>query len=403
MSTAESKSSVLTVAQLSWLIKDALESRFPSLWVGGEISDLAQPKSGHIYLTLKDDDAQIRGVIWRSTASRLPFELKDGQQVICQASVDVYPPRGVYQLIIRNIEPQGLGKLQLALKQLQQKLHAEGLFDPRHKQPLPAFPRRIAFVTSPTGAAIRDFLEVVRRRWKAIEVLVIPANVQGAAAAPEIVRGIQVANQLRPAPDVLVVGRGGGSMEDLWCFNDERVVREVFASSIPVVSAVGNGIDVTLCDLVADVRALTPSEAAELVVPSLSDVEDKLRHLRQHLVRNLQNRAAQSRSQLEALSRHRAFRRPLDRIHDLQRRLDECEARAVRAVRLQRQLAERSLTEFAARLETLSPLAVLSRGYSVTQSEQVGVIHDSNQVRPGDTITTRLARGVIQSKVTETK
>ena len=254
----------LTVSQLTLRIKQTLEAEFASVWVSGELSDVSRPQSGHVYLTLKDENAQVRGVIWRSVASRLAFDLQDGQQVVCRGDIDIYPPRGVYQLIIRQVEPLGVGALQLALRKLHQRLAAEGLFDPGRKRPLPRFPRRIAFVTSPTGAAVRDFLEVLRRRWRGASVLIIPAKVQGEGAAQDLVRGIRLANSLAEPPDVLVVGRGGGSLEDLWCFNEEPVVRAIHASRIPVVSAVGHEIDVTLSDLVADVRALTPSEAAAL-------------------------------------------------------------------------------------------------------------------------------------------
>ncbi len=264
MSEPQGASEPLSVSQLTLLIKESLETEFPAVWVSGEVSDVAKPQSGHVYLTLKDKQAQIRGIIWRTVAARLKFDLRDGQEVVCRGGLDVYPPRGVYQLIIRQIEPLGVGALQLALRQLHQRLAAEGLFDPSHKQPLPRFPQRVAFVTSPTGAAIRDFLEVARRRWSGVQVLVIPAKVQGAGAAADIVRGIETANRLADPPDVLVVGRGGGSLEDLWCFNEEPVVRAIYASRIPVVSAVGHEIDVTLSDLVADVRALTPSEAASV-------------------------------------------------------------------------------------------------------------------------------------------
>ena len=283
MEQPQNEQDVLTVSELTGQIKGVLEGEFPRVWVSGELTDLARPKSGHIYLTLKDDGAQVRGVIWRNTASRLGFQPEDGQHVLCCGEIDVYPPRGSYQLVIRQLQPQGEGAMQVALRQLQQRLETEGLFDPAHKKPLPPIPRSIAFVTSPTGAAIRDFLEVLRRRWPAVHVLVIPARVQGEGAAGEIVRGIKQANQLRPAPDVLVVGRGGGSMEDLWCFNEEPVLRAIFDSRIPVVSAVGHEIDVTLSDLVADRRALTPSEAGEIVVPSRTEMQSQLSASRRRL------------------------------------------------------------------------------------------------------------------------
>ena len=305
---------VLTVGQLTAMIKETLESVFMRVWVSGEISDISRPQSGHVYFTLKDSEAQIRGVMWCTTASRLRFNLEDGLDVICCGDVDVYPPRGSYQLVVRQMEPRGVGALQLALRQLQQRLAAEGLFDPRHKKPLPQFPRRIALVTSPSGAAIRDFLEVLRRRWLNVEVLVIPVRVQGDGAAGEIAAGIGMANRLRPRPDVLVVTRGGGSLEDLWSFNEEAVVRAIFAAEIPVISAVGHEIDVTLSDLVADVRALTPSEAAERVVPSCEEVSARLQHLRRRLGGSLRSRAAEAPARLAALEQRRVLRKPYERL-----------------------------------------------------------------------------------------
>ena len=263
---------VWSVYDLTARIKDSLESGFRSVWVGGEISNFSRPQSGHCYFTLKDDRAQIRAVVWRTAASRLKFDLHDGLEVICQGDLEVYAPRGTYQLVARKIEPRGIGALELALRKLKARLEAEGLFDPRRKRPLPKFPRRVAFVTSPTGAAIRDFLEVLRRRWKGVDVLVVPTRVQGEGAAREIAAAIELVNRLSDSVDCLVVGRGGGSLEDLWAFNEEPVVRAIHASRIPVVSAVGHEIDIALADLVADVRALTPSEAAELVVPAAEEI-----------------------------------------------------------------------------------------------------------------------------------
>lgn len=392
----------LSVSQLTLLIKQSLEAEFASVWVSGELSDVSRPQSGHIYLTLKDENAQVRGVIWRSVASRLSFDLQDGQQVVCRGDIDVYPPRGVYQLIIRQVEPLGIGALQLALRKLHQRLAAEGLFDPGRKRPLPRFPRRIAFVTSPTGAAVRDFLEVLRRRWRGVQVLIIPAKVQGEGAAQDLVRGIRLANALTEPPDVLVVGRGGGSLEDLWCFNEEPVVRAIHASRIPVVSAVGHEIDVTLSDLVADVRALTPSEAATLVVPAAEEVRAGLDGMRARLAAALRGRAADARSQLDALARHRVFRRPFDRIHDLARQVDELDLRAKRAIGYQLTRNRDRLGSLAARLESLSPLGVLARGYSVTQHTASGqVVTDAATLTVGDTLTSRLGRGQAISQVTE--
>jgi exodeoxyribonuclease VII large subunit len=388
------------VSELTSLIKETLHEFFGGVWVSGELSDVSRPQSGHIYFTLKDATAQIRGVLWRSDAKRLRFDLEEGLEVICCGDIDVYPPRGTYQFIAREMEPRGLGGLQLALRQLQQKLAAEGLFDVRHKKPLPRFPRRVGFVTSPTGAAVRDFLEVLRHRWCGLEVLIIPSRVQGFGAADDIVRGIHLANRLRPNLDVLVVGRGGGSPEDLWCFNEEKVVRAIFESQLPVVSAVGHEIDVTLADLVADVRALTPTEAAQRIVPSLEEVQQGLRALRQRLGAALQSRAAQGRMRWEAALRNRVFRRPLDKIREHMERLDDLGLRANRAIVARQARAADQLTALASRLESLSPLGVLARGYTVTTRTVDGrVIHDAAQLQPGDSITTRYSRGTTTSRV----
>jgi exodeoxyribonuclease VII large subunit len=396
----DSKPTVLTVSELTAQIKEALEDGFPSVWVAGEISNLARPQSGHVYLTLKDDQAQMRAVMWRSAAARIRFDLEDGLEVVCRGSIDVYAPRGSYQLVIQQVEPKGVGSLQLALKQLQARLGAEGLFEEQHKRPLPRYPRRVAFVTSPTGAAVRDFLEVVQRRWRDLDVLVIPSRVQGDGAAEEIAAGIRTANRLADRPDVLVVGRGGGSLEDLWCFNEEVVVRAIFASEIPVVSAVGHEIDVTLSDFVADQRALTPSEAAELVAPAQQELLERLDVDRRRLAAALKARLQQARSRLDALAAGRVFRRPLERVHDLARRVDELQLRAARAMRNCVVRARDRLAGLSGKLESLSPLAVLRRGYSLTQRSEDGrLITNPDDVGAGQQITTRLAGGGLISRV----
>ena len=396
-------SDILSVSQLTALIQGTLETTFHSLWVSGEVSEVSRPHSGHIYFTLKDAQAQIRGVIWKSAAARIKFKLEEGQEVICQGDIDVYPPRGTYQLVVRQVEPLGAGALQLAFKQLQQRLAAEGLFDPARKRPLPVFPRRVGFVTSPTGAAVRDFLEVAARRFRGVEVLVIPARVQGDGAAAEIVRGIELANRLVPALDVLVVGRGGGSLEDLWSFNEEAVVRAIFASRLPVVSAVGHEIDVTLADLVADVRALTPSEAAERIIPSADELTARLGHHERRLVSNLRSRATAARRHVQQLAKSRVLRDPKSLLYDLSRRLDELDVAGARAIRRRLAQASERVRATAARLESLSPLAVLARGFSVTTRTSGEIVRDASHVAPGETIRTRLARGELTSRVESRK
>jgi exodeoxyribonuclease VII large subunit len=401
--TAAATEPVLSVSQLTFFLKELVEAAFPSVWVAGEISNFSRPQSGHCYLTLKDDQAQIKAVIWRTSAGRLRFEPHDGLEVICRGHIDLYAPRGQYQLVIEEIQPRGIGALELALRKLREKLAAEGLFDPAKKRPLPSFPRRIAFVTSPTGAAIRDFLQVLERRWRGASVLIIPVRVQGDGAAAEIAAGIATANRLtgtKHAVDVLIVGRGGGSLEDLWAFNEEAVVRAIAASRLPVVSAVGHEIDVTLSDLAADVRALTPSEAAERVVPAADEVQAALAVRQQRLNRALRRRAGEARRRLEQLAAHRVLRRPFDRVLNHARELDATAARIGRAIR-QRAGAARSLVAaLAARLESLSPLAILGRGYSLTTRVSDGaLVDDAAKVGVGDRIRTRVAHGQLVSEV----
>ncbi len=390
---------VLTVAELTEQIKGTLEGRFGNVWVSGEISNFSRPQSGHCYLTLKDDTAQIRAVLWRNAASRVRFNLQDGIEVICQGYLDVYAPRGSYQLVIQQVEPKGVGALELALRQLRERLTAEGLFEPGRKRPLPKFPRRVAFVTSPTGAAIRDFLEVLRRRWSGVHVLIVPVRVQGEGAAAEIAAGIELVNRLTAGVDVLVVGRGGGSLEDLWAFNEEIVIRAIHASRIPVVSAVGHEIDVTLSDLVADVRALTPSEAAERVVPLAEEIAAYLARQQQRLATALRGRAVTARLRLDALAAARVFRRPLERVQVLAQRVDDLAARAERGMQGRLETARGLVAAQAGQLESLSPLAVLGRGYSLTTHGDGEVVRSAEQVEIGDTLRTRLARGELSSRV----
>ena len=395
---------VLSVSQFTTQLKGVVESEFSQVWVAGEISNFSRPQSGHCYFTLKDDSAQLRAVIWRGTASRLKFELADGLEVVCRGHVDVYPPRGSYQLVVEQLTPQGVGALELALRKLREKLSREGLFDSDSKRPLPTFPRRIGVVTSPTGAAIRDFLEVLRRRWRGVEVLVFPTRVQGDGAAEEIAEAIQLANACRPQLDVLVVGRGGGSLEDLWCFNEEETVRAIAASKIPTISAVGHEIDVTLADLAADVRALTPSEAAERVVPSSQEVLELLQSRQVRMQSAMKSRSTELRNRLEALASRPALARPLDAVHNLGRQVDECSARLKASVGVYLRNLQSQMATVSGKLETLSPLGVLGRGYSITHSQKTGrVVNSVRQMKQGEMIETRLADGIVSSTVDEIK
>jgi len=390
---------ILSVSDLNTAAKELLGEVFSDVWVAGEVSDLSRPSSGHLYFSLKDEQAAIKAVVWRSTAARMPFQIEDGQQLLCRGKIDLYVVRGSYQLVITRAEPHGVGELQLAFEQLKKRLSAEGLFDAEHKQLTPWLPRKIAFVTSPSGAAIRDFLEVIRRRWSNVHVVVIPTRVQGQGAAAEIAAGIRTANALIDAPDLLVVGRGGGSMEDLWCFNEEEVVRAIFASDIPVISAVGHEIDVTLSDLVADRRALTPSEAAELAVPSKSDVRASLTGVQQRLISILQNRVAQARQQLKTLSSRPVLQRPEELVEQRARLVDDWEQRLLRSIGEQVSRGKEKVALASAGLNALSPLGVLERGYSFTQDTSGKVIQSISAMSEGMTIVTRLNDGRVYSIV----
>jgi exodeoxyribonuclease VII large subunit len=392
---------ILTVAQVTRQIKDAIEADFPLVWVLGEISNCQKAGSGHIYLTLKDDTAQLRAVIWRGTAARLRFDIHDGLEVVAAGPVEVYEARGTYQLIVEQLLPQGIGALELAFRQRCEKLAAEGLFAPEHKRPLPRFPRRIALVTSPTGAAVRDMLQVIGRRWQAADLIIVPVPVQGEGAAEKIAAALRSVHRI-PGVDVVITGRGGGSLEDLWAFNEEVVARAIYECPIPVVSAVGHEIDVTIADLVADRRALTPSEAGELVVPHRDEVQAELRRLQECLVRGLRGRAASARAQLEALAGRRVFTRPLERLHELAKRLDELDFRMRRSMTNRLELARQQLAGMSGRLDALSPLKVLDRGYSLTRLLPGGeVVRSIDQVAPGDELETTLKDGKIRSRVTE--
>jgi exodeoxyribonuclease VII large subunit len=399
---------VFSVGELTQEVKGVLEDGFASVWVAGEISNLSRPNSGHVYLTLKDAQASLRTVVYRGVALRLRFDLRDGQEVVARGRINVYAPQGIYQLSVEEMHPRGVGAAELALRQLKEKLLRLGYFDPKRKRPLPLFPRQVALVTSATGAAVRDMLEVLARRWPVARVVVRPVRVQGDGAAGEIAAAIQLLNRLNAqgdlAVEVMIVGRGGGSLEDLWPFNEERVAQAIFDSRIPVVSAVGHEIDVTVADLVADKRAVTPTEAATIVAPDLGELLALLGDTRDRLEDAVRRRLDLLRSRLDELAGRRALRRPLDRLRDQERRLDELSERLHRAARLRQSAASDRLAALAARLETLSPLNVLARGYSLTRTADDGsLVRDAAQVRPGDRLRTVLARGAVVCQVEATE
>jgi exodeoxyribonuclease VII large subunit len=398
---------VFTVGELTRAVKGLLEGQFAPVWVEGEVSNLSRPNSGHIYLTLKDEDAPLRAVIYRAVALRMRFDLHDGMRVIVRGRLTVYMPRGDYQLLVEEVQPKGIGPLELAFRQLKEKLSVQGYFDPARKKKPPRIPRRIVLVTSPTGSAVRDMLEILSRRWPAAEVWVCPVKVQGDGAAPEIADAVHRLNQLQATGaasiDVMIVGRGGGSMEDLWAFNEERVAQAIFASRIPVVSGIGHEDDFTIADLVADVRALTPSEAAEKVAPDRAAVLDWLEKQETRWRGQLMKQLTQARARLEDLAGRRCFSEPLERIRDEERRLDDWTERLRRAAAQKMESVGRRLEALAAQLQSLSPLNILARGYTLTFHEADGaVVRSTNQARPGDRLVTRVADGRILSRVEET-
>jgi exodeoxyribonuclease VII large subunit len=394
---------VYAIGELTRAVKELLEEAFaPSVWVSGEVSNLKKHTSGHWYLTLKDRDSQLQTVVYRGVNLRLKFDIRDGLEVIARGRLTVYQPRGEYQLQVEELQPKGVGPLELAFRQLKEKLSRLGYFD-RRKKALPPYPRRVALVTSPTGAAVRDMLETLTRRWPLAEIWVHPATVQGDGAGASIAAAIRALNGL-PGVEVMIIGRGGGSLEDLWAFNEECVAQAIFESRVPVVSGVGHETDLVISDMVADLRALTPTDAATKVVPDKTDVLTWLGETDTRLRDLLLRRLDLARARLGDLSRRRCFRLPLDRIHDHERRLDDWHERLQRALRQRLAVLRQRLEALAGRLETLSPLHVLARGYSLTRTECDGVVvRTPVQVRPGDRLLTLVQHGSIISRVEETK
>ncbi|HWR73149.1 MAG TPA: exodeoxyribonuclease VII large subunit [Nitrospirota bacterium] len=392
---------ILTVTQLTGQIKDLLEGNIPDVWVEGEISNLTIPQSGHAYFTLKDERSQVRVVLFRSSQRYLRFTLQHGMQVICRGRISVYEPRGEYQLVIEYIEPKGVGALQKAFEELKARLEKEGLFDPGRKRPLPLLPRRIGIVTSPTGAAIRDILKVIKRRHPRMGILIYPVPVQGPEAAPAIVEAIVYFNRERNA-DVLIVGRGGGSLEDLWAFNEEAVARAIVSSSIPVISAVGHETDYTIADFVADLRAPTPSAAAEMVVESEESFREQVGSLESRLFRDM--RLVTERLRALIREKSRLLIDPRRKLQQIAQRTDEFVHRMTVGMLHHLRRDRSRVRELAAGLDHLNPLAILSRGYSVTRKLPAGtILKDASSVGPGERILTVLHEGEIVSKVEQTR
>jgi len=438
---------VYSVSELTQRLKGLLETQFPDVWVAGEISNLRPATSGHLYFTLKDSNAQLRAVCFRSQARYLKFKPRDGVSVIARGRLSVYEARGEYQLLVELLEPAGLGALQLAFEQLKAKLAAEGLFDTARKKPLPVLPRTVGIVTSPSGAVIRDILRVLRRRYRNMNALLYPVRVQGEGAAQEIVQAIEHLNR-RGGVDVMILARGGGSLEDLWAFNEEDVARAIAASRIPIISGVGHESDFTIADFVADLRAPTPSAAAELVVHRKQDFQAELENRVRRMSQLFRLRLAEARQRLTELRMHRVFQTLASRLKEKSQRVDDCVGALDKAIRqrltearqewlrvapgvarcdLQRllglkratfdQRAKRFQTEFSryladrnnrlsqlqALLRERSPLVILGRGYSITRDAAGRILRDATAVPVGAEISVRLAQGELDATVRDKK
>ena len=435
---------IFTVTELTQSIKVLLESSFSFLWVTGEISNLRQPGSGHVYFTLKDENSQVRAVLFRQSLKKIGFDLEDGMSIVCRGRLSVYQPRGEYQLILDMAEPRGLGALQMAFEQLKKRLEEEGLFDPSHKKEIPFLPHRIGVVTSATGAAIRDILNITGRRFPSIDILVAPVRVQGIEAPPEICEAISVLNTIEDV-DVIIVTRGGGSLEDLFPFNDERVARSIYASRVPVISAVGHEIDFTIADFVADLRAPTPSAAAELVVPIKRELVETVETLNIRMTGG--HRRLRERLTEKAAFLRERLKDPKRRIEDLRINVDDMTEKLADnlgygfdkrnnhlqnltgllklmnpSVRINNDLLKldnlkknmiagyyrlvddfkHKLQKNMAMLDILSPLAVLERGYAIVRKlPDGGIIKDVSSVTAGNQVNIRVSSGTFNAKVTE--
>lgn len=387
-----------SVSQLTRDIKSVLEQSFPRLWVEGEISNYKRHSSGHIYFTLKDESAQISCAMWKFRAAQLAFLPQDGIKVLVEGDVQVYERSGNYQLIIQQIQPAGVGALQMAFEQLKRRLLAEGLFDDAHKKTLPPFPGSVGVITSPTGAAIRDIVSVIQRRSPATKIMMLPVRVQGAGAAEEIAAAIGTFNKYQNV-DVLIVGRGGGSLEDLWAFNEEIVARAIFDSTVPVISAVGHEVDFSIADFVADHRAPTPSAAAEIAVRDWREIQGQLNYFHEKMGSLLHKRLDNLRDQLTNWQNSYAFRRPLDLVFQHRQRLDELQRSLTNNVNHAIQMRQVNLKHIQTQLNSLNPDAILKRGYSIA-TRNGKILTDASQLANGDSVHIRLASGGFDSTVT---
>lgn len=392
---------ILPIGQLTSFLKVLVEDDedLQDLWVDGEISNLTIARSGHAYFTLKDETSQLSAVMWRMALARQQMVPREGDRVIAHGSVTFYQPRGTLQLQIDVIQPQGTGLLQLKLEELRQRLESEGMFEPTRKRPIPAFPRCIGVVTSATGAVWHDIQHVVSRRFPLAEIILSPAMVQGELAPASLVEALSYLQETSE-PDVIIIGRGGGSLEDLWAFNDERVVRAMFASRVPIISAVGHETDTTLADLVADMRAPTPSAAAELVVPELDAIDDALVEIRRRMQIELQERLEESLQFIDDLQARLARVAPTSSVSFLQKEIGPLQERMERAMKQRLRLARHEIDAFAEILEALNPDAMMCRGFSFVCDAETGEpIREITRLTPGSAIRAMLADGELTASV----
>jgi len=393
----------LTVSGLTQQIKMLLETGLAPVWITGEISNFKRHTSGHFYFSLKDEDAQISCVMWAGRNRSLPFLPQDGKQVLAHGQVTVYGKRGNYQFEVWQMQPAGVGALQMAFEQLKRRLHAEGLFDDARKKPLPAFPETVGIVTSRTGAAIRDLVSILRRRWPAIKIILRPVRVQGEGAAEEIAQAIGEFNEYKEA-DVLIVGRGGGSLEDLWAFNEEIVARAIYASKIPIVSAVGHEIDFSISDFVADVRAATPSAAAELVAPDAAEVKRQLQGLAYQSFRQLQRLLQMQRERLNRFASSYGLRQPLDQVRQRSQQLDDLQRRLQLALQNRLAIWKQQLKAKEQRLRALSHENILQRGFAIVYREvDKKLVHEARELQVDDSIHIQFGVGSADAKVEKVK
>lgn len=390
---------IYSVSEITRDIRLLLEDSFSSVWIEGEVSNFSMHTSGHCYFSLKDAESILACVLFKNSAYKVKFKIEDGMSLICFGRISVYNKRGQYQFYVEKIEPKGVGSLQLAFTQLKEKLTREGLFDERHKKPIPLLPERIGIITSPTGAAIRDILHILARRFPNMHIILYPVKVQGEGAAEEITQAIEVFNRLKNV-DVIIAGRGGGSLEDIWAFNEEMVARAIYKSGIPIISAVGHEVDYTIADFVADLRAPTPSAAAELVVHKKEDFIQDIDNFMQRLKAALGSRVDMLKKHLDGIMQRYAFKQPRFLIEQYQQRIDEHTKILSQSLLHFVEIKKEKVATATGRLEALNPTAILSRGYSITYAHpEAKIIKDASRVKKGQKIKTRLARGEIISEV----